>query len=145
MAKKISQDQINTLTGIIDNDSKTYSFEASAMVAGEKKTGSFTAKYMGVSARLRLGTIRAKLLDGAPQQSVDSLTDDIAYMIAYLTVALVKAPKWWNYDQIDDVVDLRNIYMEVFKFMQSFRGQNDGSADAGNSTTSNSKEVVEGM
>ena len=37
-----------------------------------------------------------KLEDGAPAQSIDNLTDDIAYMIAYLTVALIETPKWWN-------------------------------------------------
>ena len=39
---------------------------------------------MGVAARLRIGTLRAKLVEGAPAQSVDTVTDDIAYMIAYL-------------------------------------------------------------
>ena len=134
---------MEVLAGIVDSESKTYTFEKEVSVEGEKKKGTFTVKYMGVSARLRLGTIRARLLEGAPSQSVDPLTDDIAYMIAYLTVSLVKAPNWWNYDKIDDVNDLREVYMEAYKFMRSFRGQNEQSANAGDSSASNSKKAVE--
>ena len=64
-------------------------------------------------------------------------------MIAYLTVSLVKAPNWWDYDKIDDVGDLRGVYMEAYKFMRSFRGQNEQSTNAGNSSASNSQETVE--
>ena len=134
---------MEVLAGIVDSESKTYTFEKEVSVEGEKKKGTFTVKYMGVAARLRLGTIRARLLEGAPSQSVDPLTDDIAYMIAYLTVSLVKAPNWWDYDKIDDVSDLREVYMEAYKFMRSFRGQNEQSDNAGDSSTSDSKETME--
>lgn len=143
MAKKLNENQMEVLAGIVDNESKTYTFEKEVDVEGVKRKGTFTVKYMGVAARLRLGTIRAKLLEGAPSQSVDPLTDDIAYMIAYLTVSLVKAPNWWDYDKIDDVGDLRGVYMEAYKFMRSFRGQNEQSTNAGNSSASNSQETVE--
>lgn len=143
MAKKLTENQMEVLAGIVDSESKTYTFEKEVSVEGEKKKGTFTVKYMGVAARLRLGTIRARLLEGAPSQSVDPLTDDIAYMIAYLTVSLVKAPNWWDYDKIDDVSDLREVYMEAYKFMRSFRGQNEQSANAGDSSTSDSKETME--
>lgn len=115
------EQQANVLAGVVDNESKTYVFEKEVSVGGQKRTGTFKAKYMGVAGRLRVGTIRAKLLDGAPSQSVDTLTDDIAYMIAYLTVSLIKVPDWWNYDEIDEVSDLRDMYMEVYNFVQSFR------------------------
>ena len=143
MAKKLTENQMEVLAGIVDSESKTYTFEKEVSVEGEKKKGTFTVKYMGVAARLRLGTIRARLLEGAPSQSVDPLTDDIAYMIAYLTVSLVKAPNLWDYDKIDDVSDLREVYMEAYKFMRSFRGQNEQSANAGDSSTSDSKETME--
>lgn len=139
---KITKNQMEVLTGIVDRESRTYSFEKEISVDGIKRTGTFTAKYMGVAARLRLGSIRAKLLDGAPQQSVDPLTDDIAYMIAYLTVSIVKAPNWWNYDLIDDIQDLRSMYDEVFKFMTSFRAQDVVDSNAGNSSNSSSEEIV---
>lgn len=132
------------LTGVIDNESKTYTFNKTiTLMGGEKREGTFKAKYMGVTARLRIGTIRAKLLDGAPAQSVDQLTDDIAYMIAYLTVALVETPRWWSYDALDEFTELREMYMEVYEFIQSFRHNDGASADAGHSTDADGTETVE--
>lgn len=133
MAK--DQDKLDVLTGIIDQNSKTYSFNHTMTVGGKKQTGTFVAKYLGVTARLRLGVIRAKLLDGAPNQSVDTLTDDLAYMIAYLNVALIKFPPWWNYDNLDSLEELRNLYLEVYNFMTKFREQNEASANVGSGTT----------
>lgn len=141
--QKKQEQQNEILTGIIDNESKTYTFEKTMSVNGEKKTGSFTAKYIGVSGRLRIGTIRAKLLDGAPSQSVDPLTDDIAYMIAYLTVALIKTPSFWNYDSLDEITELREMYLEVYNFIQFFRGKDDSNTNVGDSTTASGQEVVE--
>lgn len=141
--QKKQENQTFILSGIIDKESKTYTFEKTVSVGGEKKKGTFKAKYLGVASRLRIGTIRAKLLDGAPSQSVDTLTDDIAYMIAYLTVALIKIPNWWNYEEIDEISDLRDMYLEVYNFIQSFRGQNETDTNAGDSSTSTSQEIVE--
>lgn len=122
LKQKKQEQQLDILAGIIDQDSKTYTFEKTISIGNEKKTGTFIAKYIGVAGRLRIGTIRAKLLEGAPSQSVDTLTDDIAYMIAYLTVTLTKTPDWWSYDEIDEVEDLKDMYLEVYNFIQSFRG-----------------------
>lgn len=139
------EQQAEILTGVIDNEAKTYVFEKTLSIGGQKKSGSFTAKYMGVGARLRLGAIRAKLLDGAPSQSIDVLTDDIAYMIAYLTVALINTPSWFNYDDLDDIGDLRELYMEVYKFVSSFRGQNEQNSNARDSSTASSQETMGDM
>lgn len=141
--KKKQEKQDKILTGIVDQESKTYTFEASVSVQGTIQTGTFKAKYMGVAARLRVGTIRAKLLDGAPAASVDALTDDIAYMIGYLTVALTSVPKWWNYDLIDDVNDLKKLYLEVYEFTKSFRGHDDTSSNVGDSSDTSGQEDVE--
>lgn len=129
--KQQKEEMVNEiLTGIVDRESKTYTFNKTMSVNGIKMEGTFVAKYMGISARLRLGTIRAKLLDGAPSESLDTLTDDIAYMIAYLTVALTKTPDWWNYDELDDVDELKSLYLEVYEFVNSFRQENAKSANA---------------
>lgn len=138
-------EKLDVLAGVIDRDSKTYSFEKKLSVNGEEKTGAFTAKYMGIGARLRMGSLRAKLLDGAPTQSVDMVTDDIAFMMAYLTVTLIKTPTWFNLEQIDDYDDLRDLYTEVFNFMRSFRGKNEQSADAGSGEDASSEETVEAV
>ena len=130
---KSDNEKTEILSGIINKENKTYSFEYTMSMMGKKQTGTFVARYMGIGARLKLGTIRAKLLDGAPIQSVDTLTDDLAYMIAYLSVGLVNTPKWFNYDEIDDYEDLKNLYLEVFNFMNNFRGKNEQSSNAGDS------------
>lgn len=143
MAK--DQDKLNVLTGIIDQNSKTYSFNRTMTVSGKKQTGAFIAKYLGITARLRLGVIRAKLLDGAPTQSVDNLTDDIAYMIAYLNVALIKFPPWWNYDNLDSIEELRDMYFEVFNFMKKFRESNETNTNDGRSSASSSEADMESV
>lgn len=143
MAKQA--EKMDVLSGILDRESKTYSFEKELSVEGVKQKGTFVARYLGIGARLRIGTIRAKLLDGAPIDSVDTMTDDIAYMIAYLTVALTKTPRWFNYDLIDDYEDLRDLYMEVYNFMNHFRGKDEPSSNAGNSEDAPSTPPVEGV
>ena len=145
MAKDNTQEKLDVLEGIIDQDAKTYSFEKTISVLGKKKKGSFTAKYMGITARLRLGTIRAKLLDGAPTQSVDPLTDDIAYMIAYLSVTLIKTPTWWNYDELDDLEDLKAVFDEVSNFMRNFREKNAKDSNVGDSGATSSKTNMESV
>lgn len=143
MAKQT--DRLEVLTGIVDQESKTYSFQKTVSIGGEKKTGAFVAKYMGIGARLRMGSLRAKLLDGAPNESVDTLTDDIAYMIAYLTVTLTKRPNWFNFEDLDDFSDLRELYQEVYNFTQNFRAKNEQSTNAGSSKDASGEETVEGV
>lgn len=144
MAKN-DNEKLEVLSGVIDRDSKTYSFKKSLSVEGVKQEGTFVARYMGIGARLKLGTIRAKLLEGAPIDSVDTMTDDIAYMIAYLSVALVKTPKWFNYDNIDEYQDLRDLYMEVYNFMTNFRTKNEQDTNAGSSKDAVVTPPVEDM
>ena len=140
---KEDQEKTDILTGIISNDDKTYTFEAEITVDNKVRKGQFVAKFMTVTGRLRLGTIRAKLLDGAPAQSIDALTDDIAYMIAYLQVSLIKTPEWFNWDGIDNEQDLRKMFMEVVEFNNRFRNQDEQASDAGDSSDTPSTKVVE--
>ena len=146
MADKNVNEKLNVLAGVVDKESKTYSFEKTVtMEGGIKKTGAFTAKYPGIGARLRMGALRAKLLEGAPNQSIDGGTDDIAYMIAYLTVALTKTPQWFNPMSIDDYDDLRELYMEVYNFVVAFREANEQGANAGSSKITTGTTAVEDM
>lgn len=144
-AKKEKQEQQDKiLSGIIDNESKTYTFNQKIhTMDGQVREGTFKAKYMGVSARLRIGTIRAKLLDGAPASSMDVLTDDLAYMIAYLTVALIELPSWFRYDDMEEISELRDMYKEVSEFMNSFRKGHDSNTNAGDSADTSGEENME--
>ena len=136
-------DKEKILSGILNPEEKTYTFEKEVTVDGEKRIGTFKAKYLSVAARLRVGTLRAKLLEGAPSESVDVLTDDLAYMISYLTVALVQAPVWWDYDKLEEIEDLKNVYLEVNAFVNSFRRTDGQGSNVGDSETSVSEEAME--
>lgn len=141
-AKK-EQDQLEVLSGIVDPEAKTYTFEAEVSVDNKRRKGTFTARYMTVSGRLRVGVIRAKLLDGAPATSVDGLTDDISYMLAYLQVTLIKTPAWFDYDKLDDIADLTMLFTEVRDFNERFRNQNEQNTNAGTGADSDSQSTVE--
>lgn len=133
--KQLQQDEI--LSGLVNIEKRTYSFNKTYEFFGKKLQGTFVAKYMSISDRMRIGVIRAKLLDGAPNNTLDTLADDIAYMISYLQVSLVEFPKWWNYDYMtmeDDYDKMKEVYMEVYNFNKSFREYYVSHADAGYST-----------
>lgn len=136
------------LSGIIDDEKRTYTFEKTYEMYGKKLRGTFEAKYMSITDRMKIGVIRARLLDGITDRQLDPITSDISFMIAYLQVALIKAPKWWNYEQMsleDDMNKLREVYKEVLQFNKSFRRINEQNADAGYSTDTSGEEIVEGQ
>lgn len=134
---------VSALDGIIDDDARQYTFKMDVLFDGKMRNATFTARYMGVADRLRVGTMRAKLLDGAPADSVDTVTDDIAYMISYLDVSLVKRPSWWDFNHIDDINDLRKLYQKVYDFVERFRVHSRGSADDGAGSAADSEKAVE--
>ena len=140
------QDEV--LSGIIDDERRTYTFKKVYNIYGKELQGTFEAKYLSITDRLRIGVLRAKMLDGAPAVSLDRIADDIAYMIAYLTVALTKAPKWWDYEQMsieEDISKLREVYREVYTFNQSFRYNDGAGSNAGTGTDTTGEEAVESM
>ena len=146
--KENLQIQEEMLSGLINTDKRTYTFNKTYEFFGQKLQGTFVAKYMSISDRLKLGVIRGKLLDGVNPASLDTLSDDIIYMIAYLKVSLVEQPKWWNYDFMtmeDDYEKLREVYMEVYEFNKCFRGYYDKNANAGFGADSASKETLENL
>lgn len=133
------------LAGIVDKESKTFTFKFILTVDGEKKEGTFVAKYLSVATRLRLGTIRAKLLDGAPVQSLDTLTDDMSYIMAYLTVAFINKPTWFDFERLEDISEMRDLYTKVYNWMSSFRRKDGQDTNAGNSPDASGPETVEDM
>ena len=134
---------LESLAGIVNKENKTYTFKMEISVGGKMLEGSFTAKYLSISDRLKLGTLRAKLLDGAPSQSVDVFTDDLAYMIAYLQVGLKQTPSWWDYEELESIEDVKRVYLEVAEFNDRFQRQNATNRHAGSGSDNNSKETLE--
>ena len=64
-------------------------------------------------------------------------------MIAYLEVSLIKTPTWWDFDKLDNISDLQDMYKEVYKFVESFRVKNGTSSNVGDSSATSGQETME--
>ena len=104
-----------------DPEERTMSFNATLSVYGVEKTGRFTFKYPSITERIRIGTLRAQMLDGAEEKSLDSLTSDLTYIVAFLRITAVKVPDWFDFSDIDDVIGIRRIFNEVQVWVTNFR------------------------
>lgn len=130
-------------TMLVDSEERTITIQKNILVNGVLKTGVFVGKYLSLMERIKIGSIRAKLLDGAPAESLDPYTDNIVFMVAYLTVALVKQPSWFKLEELDDITILQQLYNEIDEFNQSFRLNYESSKNgATGSTTIHEKNMV---
>lgn len=125
-----------------DAEARTMSMDAALSVYGVKKTGKFTFKYPSITERIRIGTLRAQMLDGAEEKSLDNLTSDLTYIVAFLRVTLVNAPDWFDFTDIDDVVGIRKIFNEVQVWVSNFRLTGGKCQYPGNSEATSDEENV---
>ena len=80
-----SSEKVRKVTQIItDAEARTCTFTKKYKIRGKNKTGTFTFKYPSLFDRTQIGVARAKMLDGAQEQSLDKVTSDLTYIIAYL-------------------------------------------------------------
>lgn len=98
--------------------------------------GTFVFHYPSLMEQVQIGVMKAKMLDGVPVNSVDTLTDNIAFMTATLHVVMDSAPEWFNLDKLDDFTALFRVYNEFAQWRESFRQTNNENADKGNSEAS---------
>ena len=129
---------------ITDAEARTCTFTKTYKVHGHNKTGTFTFKYPSLMDRVQIGVARAKLLDGASEQSLDTMTSDLTFMMAYLGKLCIKQPKWFNINMIDEFAVLSDLYNEVSKWVSNFRQEMDASEDAGHSDTANDEADMDG-
>lgn len=130
---------------IVNAEERTATIKKDYKVNGElHKNAVFVAKYPSVIERITIGTIRAKLLDGAPLQSIDKMTDDFSYMVAFLQVTLTKAPKWFNLEELEELDVLRDLFYTVVGWVNSFRREIEDTEDAGSGSATSDEEIVEG-
>ncbi len=87
------------------------------------KKGTFVAKIPGIMQRAKIGVQRAKLLDGASSESLDAGTDNLIFIISYLDGLLIERPSWFNWDDIEDLAELRVLYDEVSEWERNFRSE----------------------
>ena len=125
---------------IVDAEARTATFTKTCNFNGLNKTGTFVAKYPTITDRIAIGSMRAKMLGGAPSQSVDTYTDDLAFMVAYLKVLLIKTPKWFDLTKLEDDAILRELFHEVSNWVTDFRQSNVASENGGFGTTADDEE-----
>lgn len=90
---------------------------------GKKWEGHFITHYPTPLDLLRAGTMQSRLLGGAPKESLDALTDEIAFIVARLSFCLDERPEWFKdpLSMIDGVPLLQEVYKGVLDFEQFFR------------------------
>lgn len=126
-----------------DAEARTMTFDATLSVYGEKKTGKFTFKYPSITERIRVGTLRAQMLDGAEEKSLDNLTSDLTYIVAFLRVTAVKMPDWFDFSEIDDIIGIRKIFNEVQIWVSNFRLTGGKCQRPGDSKAAPDEEIVD--
>jgi len=90
---------------------------------GKVWKGMFTTHYPTPLDLIKAGTMQSRLLGGAPKESLDALTDEIAFMVSRLTFCLDSRPDWFSdpLNIIDGVPLLQAVYSEVLSFESFFR------------------------
>lgn len=90
---------------------------------GKHWKGKFTTHYPTPRDLLQAGTMQARLTASTPKESLDALTDEIAFIVSRLAFCLDERPTWFQdpLSIIDGVPLLQAIYGEVMAFEQFFR------------------------
>ena len=132
----------------------TFYIKHNSEVDDRRYEGEFTTKKLTIRDLATVGVRKVQLNGGfhfsadKPGYGVDESTDELNSMMAHLDLALVKAPTWWNLDEITDMELLGKVYKEVLVFENSFLGRNKsreaGSEDLGGSSEgASSSETTE--
>jgi hypothetical protein len=111
----------------------TFHIDYLSEVDGMRYEGSFTTKKLSIRDIAALGSRKSQLGGGMhhdpnfPGKGLDADTDSMNQTVAFLEIAIQKAPPWWNLDNITDTDLLAKIYEEAFSFETSFlRGKQQG-------------------
>jgi hypothetical protein len=105
--------------------------------------GHFKVKHPSLLDEMEIGVRRAKYLNGAAIASLDTITDNISYITATLSVVVKEAPEWFNIATLDSYEVLLAIYNNYKAWNNTFRRTNATSTNAGDSKTSSDERSVE--
>lgn len=119
-------------------------FEIQGEVQGQKVKGKFKAKYPSVLDTLQIQKENSNLIQDANPETLANLAYDMAYMMAYLNVLLIEKPEWFNYEIIDNIDVLINVYDEVNNFVSTFRSGNGEDKHSDDGDKAVAKKTVEG-
>lgn len=121
------------VVGIQQGRRRTHAVEIDLSHIDPEYVGTFKFHHPSLMEKVEIGTIKAQLLKGLPQGSIDVIADNIAHMTATLQVVLDVYPKWFTLDlnQMYDYEILDTVYEEYAKWYNSFRSASQKSDDQG--------------
>jgi hypothetical protein len=128
----------DTLQKINQGKRRTYTFKVDFSEIDERFVGTFTVHHPSQMERLQVGVLKAQLLGGVVP--LDTMTDNIATIVATLDVVLDEKPDW--FDVFDDRLDyeiLEAVYIEYINWVNSFRKRTRAESNKGNSENSESQ------
>ena len=90
---------------------------------GKKWAGSFTTHFPTPMDLIKAGVMQARMIGSTPKDSLDALTDEIAFIVSRLAYCLDKKPEWFNDPMsiVDGVPLMQAVYERVVDFEQFFR------------------------
>lgn len=121
---------------ILKGNKRTTVKEIDLTSVDKRYIGDFTFKVPSLLEKMRVGIVKAGLLKGMSESSLDIMTQNIAHMTATLTVVCPEYPKWFNLDEIEDYIVLETVYDTYLDWENSFRTGNSGNNDKQDNTGS---------
>lgn len=88
---------------------------------GEIREGEFTIKRPTIGETTRIGVLMAEMRQDKPAASLDWATAKTHERIATCTVCVVKAPPWWDPENMFEEEPLIEVYAQVVAYWNSFR------------------------
>lgn len=94
---------------------------------GQIYQGDFTCRRLSLADIVQMNKLRVQHTGGfyydpdAPGTGIDESSQSLASMIAHLQVAIIKAPEWWNLNELGDMEVISKVFQEVAAFHVTFR------------------------
>lgn len=124
------QAALDILTGIIDQDARTYTMQKTLTIFGGKREGTFRFHYPTIGDRVKQGLLQSQFLGGVSPQVVDVVTFNLTYSMAFLASICDQMPQWFRFELMESQEELGEMFREVNEFVESFRRDDDEAADA---------------
>jgi len=90
---------------------------------GKPWLGNFTTHYPTPMDIIKAGVMQSTLTGSVPKESLDALTDEIAFIVSRCTFCLDKRPDWFKdpLNIVDGIPLMQAVYERVSDFEQFFR------------------------
>ncbi len=127
--------------GLVNGSRKTKTVDIDCTDIDESYIGKFKFHYPSLVERVKIGTDQANMLNGLPRQSIDVMTNNIAYATAILMNVIDYCPDWFKLNQIGDPDILFKVFNAYSEWADSFRQSNKRTETGKDSEKSEAPEV----